>query len=331
MQRHPEVFGHQVTALAGLQGVEHAQDIDAGALQGVVLSGRRDDDVAVGQFRYLRRPVNHLFQPLHVVAPLGADAEQRDEGRHEALAFDGVDFVVYDDRLLVHGQARHLFYFIPCRPFVDHPHHDACAVDGGVCTFNADLLHAVVRGPDAGRVDESECYSVDVLRVLNRVARRSVNVADDGAVLVQQSVQQCRFSDVRLADDGHGDAFLQCLTGLERTDHLHQSVVDFTCQRGQFAAVGEFQVLVVREVEFQFQQRGQLQQLLAQSRQLRAVAAPQLRHGNLVTGPAARGDEVGHRLRLREVHLAVQEGALRELARTGHAASLLAEQLQHLI
>jgi hypothetical protein len=40
-------------------------------------------------------------------------------------------------------------------------------------------------------------------------------------------------------------------------------------------------------------------------------------------------DEIGHRLGLRQVHLAIQEGALGELARLGHAGAVIEQALQH--
>ena len=58
--------------------------------------------------------------------------------------------------------------------------------------------------------------------------------------------------------------------------------VDGLCELQEFCAVGKFEVFVVGEVEFEFEQRGDFQQLFAQSAQLGADASAQLADGNVV-------------------------------------------------
>jgi hypothetical protein len=74
-----------------------------------------------------------------------------------------------------------------------------------------------------------------------------------------------------------------------------------------------------------------LQQLLPQLGQLAAEDATHLVDGHTVRGPALRGDEVGHGLGLREVHLAGGKGALGELAPSGGTAAGIDEGDHHLL
>ena len=74
---------------------------------------------------------------------------------------------------------------------VEEPEDDACSADGLVGAVNAYLLDGVGGLSDAGGVDESEGNALDVDNVLDGVARGTMDVADDGSVVVQQAVEQC--------------------------------------------------------------------------------------------------------------------------------------------
>ena len=105
----------------------------------------------------------------------------------------------------------------------------------------------------------------------------------------------------------------------------------------QFGAVGKLELLVVAEVELQLQQRGHVQQLVAQSRQFPAHLCCVLRNAEnrhpcrfgMMGGTAGRGNQVGHGLGLAQVQFAGQKGTLRELPAQGLAATALDEQLHH--
>ena len=78
---------------------------------------------------------------------------------------------------------------------------------------------------------------------------------------------------------------------------------------------------MVGEVELQLHQRGDVEQLLAKGFQLAAEPATHLAHGQAMLAGRGGGDQVGHRLGLAQVHLAVHEGPLGELAGLGQAAA----------
>ena len=96
------------------------------------------------------------------------------------------------------------------------------------------LLNLVSGLAYAGCVDETEGDALDVNRVLNGVAGGAVNVGNDGTVFMEQTVKQCRFADIRLADDGDGDALFQRLTGFEALCEADDSGVDVVCNGEQF-------------------------------------------------------------------------------------------------
>lgn len=92
------------------------------------------------------------------------------------------------------------------------------------------------------------------------------------------------------------------------------TIVDLFGEGIELGTVGKLKVLMVGEVEFQFEQGGHLQQAFAQRGELLAEPAFELTHGEPVLCRIGGGDEVRHRLRLREIHLAVEERALGILA-----------------
>ena len=99
----------------------------------------------------------------------------------------------------------------------------------------------------------------------------------------------------------------------------------------QFRTVSKLQFLVVAEVEFQFHEGGEMEQLVAQNGQFTAESATHLVHGHAVSSGRSGSNEVGHSFGLAQIHLAVQEGALGIFTRSGGTASLPDEKLHHLL
>ena len=73
--------------------------------------------------------------------------------------------------------------------YVDHPEDDSGFFDGLKSAVDADFLNLVGCLADAGGVDEAEGDAVDVDGVFDGVARGAVNVADDGTVVSQKTVE----------------------------------------------------------------------------------------------------------------------------------------------
>lgn len=147
---------------------------------------------------------------------------------------------------------------------VDEPHDDRGLVHLLIGTLNAELLDTVVGVSDAGRVDEAEGDAMDEHRVLHRITRGAVDVADDSFVFVEQLIEQCAFAHIGLADDGHGNALFQRVSRQERVGEGRDAVIDMLCELDKLRSVSEFELLMVAEVQLQFEQRSHLQQLFAQ-------------------------------------------------------------------
>ena len=124
-----------------------------------------------------------------------------------------VGLVPHDHELASFAAPLHVGHLVGRGEGVDDPQYDGSLRDLLIGPFDAEALHGVVSLAYSGRIDEPECDAVDFCGVLDDIACGAVDVADDGTVLMEESVEQCRFSYVRPADDGYGDSFLHCLSG----------------------------------------------------------------------------------------------------------------------
>ena len=98
---------------------------------------------------------------------------------------------------------------------IDEPEHDAGFVDSSIGTGDADFLNLVGGLSDAGCIDKTEGDAIDVDGVLDGVARGAMNVGHDGAIVLQEGIQQGRFTYIGLAYNGYRNALLQGLAHLE--------------------------------------------------------------------------------------------------------------------
>ena len=204
---------------------------------------------------------------------------------------------------------------------------DLRAGDTGVSTFDAHALDRVVGRAQTRRIDKPVENAVEVQRGFDRIACRAGNFGYQRPLLVKQTVEQRAFPDVGAADDCDGDTLLDGVAQGEgvdqpvdlRTDPLHCSA--------EFRAVGEFD-LFLAEIEFEFEQRGEPQQLAAQRFQLGGVTAAHLVGGQCMCRTRTRSDQVGDRFGLRQVELAAEKGARSEFAGRCHAGAAANQQCE---
>ena len=262
-------------------------------------------------------------QFLHARAGLCAD------GHHPAarLHIGQIAFVEHRDQLraIADTLAEHLGLraeggFVH-NTRVAEQHHDAGFLCLLVAAFNAEFLNGVAGFTDTSGVDEPEQHAAERDRLFHRIARGSGDLAHDRPVLLQQRVKQGALAAVGRADNGHGDALLHRVAVTETVDEIATDGDEFVDERQQIIALGELHVLFT-EVEFQFNKRAEVNELLAQRFDLPAVAATQLLQRQGVCGLAAACDQIGHGLGLAQVELAVQEGTQRELAGLRHARTV---------
>jgi hypothetical protein len=73
---------------------------------------------------------------------------------------------------------------------------------------DADRLDMIGRFADTGRIDEPEFDPAQMDAILNAVARGAGNIGYNGFLLLQQGIQQCRFSNIGLAGNGHRERLI---------------------------------------------------------------------------------------------------------------------------
>lgn len=135
---------------------------------------------------------------------------------------------------------------------VDDPQNDSRLGKGGIGTLNADLLNDIVGGAQTGCIDKTEGDAVDVDGVLNDVTGSAMDIAHNGFFLSHKAVEKCALAYIGFADDGHGNALLDGLTGAEGGGKRGYAVVNGVGKEGEFGAVGKLEFLMVAEIEFEF-------------------------------------------------------------------------------
>ncbi len=193
-------------------------------------------------------------------------------------------------------------------------------VDRLVRALNAHAFESVVGVAEACRVDEAEQHSVDAGLGLDRIACCAGYVGYHGAVVAAETVQQSALAYVGAACYGYGDAVFESIAQSEGVDQRACLPLYFVEYLPQLLAVGEDDILF-REVEFEFQQRREMQQTRAQLRQQLGVSSAHLCRGN-GEGPLRIGRyRIGYGLGLREVEPASQKRPGGKLAGRSHARS----------
>ena len=89
--------------------------------------------------------------------------------------------------------------------------------------------------------------------------------------------------------------------------------------------------MLLAEVEFQFYQRGEIDERPAQGMDLPRETSPHLLNGKVVRRGGMGGDQVGDCFGLRKVEFAVHKGPQGEFAGSGHTQSAGKQQLEHLL
>lgn len=324
-----------------MEAIDDALQLLGRSGQQVVLARGGDDDVGLVDLGNIDRLADGCLQGVEALARLGGDGVGRKRPGSARVTAIGdervggrrveVGLVEDEQDVLALAVGHHLVGLLLRRPAIDHPEHEQGFVQLLPRALDAHLLHDVVGVAQSGRIDEAEGEAPDEGGLLDAVACGAVDVAHEGAVLADQVVEECRFAHIGLADDGHGNALLDGLADMVGPGQRGHVVLDAAGQGEELAAVGKDQVVVVGEVQFEFEQRGEPEQPFAQRLQGRADVALELAEGQPVGGLVGGTDQVGHGLGLAQVHLAVEVGPAGVFARFGLAASGLGERVEDLV
>ena len=96
---------------------------------------------------------------------------------------------------------------------------------------------------------------------------------------------------------------------------------DAVSQFAKARAVSKLQFLVIAKVQFQFHERSKFEQLRTERGQFVRESATHLIHRHAMHTSRSRCDQVGHGLRLREIHPPIEKSPPGELARCGSTRS----------
>lgn len=294
-----DVLGKEVAREAGLQAVEGAQYGIVGVHEGFVVAGVGDDYVVLDGLGQVDGIDQHRLEGVDVLVVRGREEYHCGAGHlaGEALVQSGellpggvvdfVDFVEGDDEVLAAAAGEYLpgelLDLLRGVGGVDEPDDDGGLVEFLEGTLDAHALDGVVGLADAGGVDEAEGDALQHDGVFDDVAGGAMDVGDEGAVFLDEAVEQGRFAGVGLADDGGGDAVFDGVAEAERVGEALDDALDFAGQVGEFLAVGKLYLLFA-EVEFEFDERYEGEQLLAQAGELAAESATHLLDGQAVRG-----------------------------------------------
>ncbi len=175
------------------------------------------------------------------------------------------------------------------------------------------MLDGVRGGADAGGVDQAQRQAAQVDDLLDGIARGAGRRADDRAVVAEEEVEQARFADIRRAVDDGAHTLPEDLAARGGGEQRLEIAAQFSEARVQGVA-GFGRDVLIGKIDVGLDVREELEDALLQRRDAPAERAGELLVRGAQREIGLRGDEVHHGLGLREVELAVEERALRELA-----------------
>ncbi len=185
-----------------------------------------------------------------------------------------------------------------------------------------------------GRVDHVQRHAFDLDGLADPVAGGARDRRDDGQLGAGQRVEQRALADVGLAGQHHADALAQQRALLCAVEQRIQRTGN-GLQPGTGTGLLQKVDVLLGKVQRRLDQHAQLHDALAQGLHLLRERAAERAAGRARRRFGAGVDQVGHRLGLGQVELAVEERALGELAGLGEAqahrrAGLHAARQQHL-
>ena len=181
---------------------------------------------------------------------------------------------------------------------------------------HADALDLVLGVAQARRVADVQRHALDLDGLAQLVPRRARDRRHDRQLGAGQRVQQRALADIRLPRQHDLDALAQdraLAAAIEQRLHPLQQPAQLAQRIGLLEEID----LLLGEVQGGFDQHPQLDQAVAQPADLAAERTGQRPTGAARGGFGAGVDQVGDGLGLRQVQLAVEEGAARELTRLG--------------
>ena len=216
------------------------------------MAGVGDDDVVVWG---LGGGIDELpTERVEADVELGGDGDGRGEDRIAKNGTRGVEVGLVDngdDGLGVANGDVGIGHSGFC-----HQQDDGGALDGGQRTVDAKALDLVGGVADACCVDEAEGDAAELDGVFDGVAGSALYVTDDGALFAEEGVEEGGLAHVGSTDNGYRNAVFEGIASMEGVGEVGDMGIDTPGEFQQLSAVGKFEVFVVGEVEFQFEEGG---------------------------------------------------------------------------
>ena len=244
-----KILADEVTRKTRMHGVEGAENILVSLVEGLLVTQVGDKHVVVLDTGYgckellMKVSKTSAVEGLELRRLVG-DTDDGLVGTHVQLGEGDTGFVHEDDDVGTTGRCQR--------------------------TLNAQLLDAVLGVAQASRIDEAELGTTgsvgrgEVEGVLDGVACGTLDVAHDGLVLLKELVEEGGFAYVGSPDDGHGNAVLDGVASSEGGGETGDFLLYVLSYAEEFRAVGKLQFLVVGEVEFEFEQGGEVEEAFAE-------------------------------------------------------------------
>ena len=176
------------------------------------------------------------------------------------------------------------------------------------------LLERIGRLAQAGRVHDAERNTAQGEVFFDRIAGRPRNLADHGTVVAEEKIEQARFADIRAAVNDQTHTLAKHASFVRRRKqflHARKKIIDPAGEGLTAFGIDPLFRKINEGLEVSQCHKG----FLAQCIDLPPQSSLELGRRRLGRGFSPRGDQVHHRLRLGQIHLAIEKGASGEFAR----------------
>ena len=198
-----------------------------------------------------------------------------------------------------------LYFFGLVAGGIEQADDDVCLLHGFAAAGDALLLYGVGGMiADAGGVYKPEQDTVYVECFFYGVAGGTGYLAHNGALFVEQGIEQSAFACIGLADNGYFDAVANDVAELERIYQLPGGSGHSGDEFVKAGAVGKLNIFLA-EVKLQLYECAEHDELLAHGFEVGTEAAAQVVYRGAVGIVALAGDEVGYGFCLCQVQPAI--------------------------
>ena len=123
---------------------------------------------------------------------------------------------------------------------IHYEKHNFCLFQLLTTACNTHLFYHIIGGAEACCVDKSEERATERESVFDDIARSSVHIAHNGAIVVEQCVEERRFSRVRTAHNGNGKSIFQHISRGKRVGKTLSHAFNLRCNGIECGAIGKF-------------------------------------------------------------------------------------------